>query len=106
VNTAGRSTESRAVTVNAKATKPNGGSILSNARNAHSMKLLIASIALFAASLLSLAFLPGYVVKDIYLHGNLRVLHLHLNTLIFIVLLLAAIAAFLFARFDFTLRVR
>jgi hypothetical protein len=71
------------------------------------MKLLMASIALFAASLLSLAFLSAYVVKDVYLHGHLWVLHLHyLNRVIFIVLLVAAIAAFLFARFDLTLRVR
>jgi hypothetical protein len=70
------------------------------------MKLLIASISLFAASLLSVAFLPAYIVKDVSLHGNLWVLHLHLNRVIFIVLLVAAIAAFLFARFDLTLRVR
>jgi hypothetical protein len=70
------------------------------------MKLLITSIALFAASLVSLAFLPAHLVKGVYLHGNLRILHFHLNRVIFIVLLLAAIAAFLFARFDFTLRVR
>ncbi len=70
------------------------------------MKLLIASIALFAASLLSLAFLPANVVKDVYLHGNLWVLDLHLSRVIFVVLLVAAIAAFLFARFELVLRVR
>jgi hypothetical protein len=33
-------------------------------------------------------------------------IHLHLNWTVFIVLLFAAIAAFLLARFDFTVRVR
>ena len=69
------------------------------------MNLLIASIALFAASLLSLAFLPANVVKGngLHLHGNLWVLDLHLSRVIFVVLLVAAIAAFLFARFELVL---
>lgn len=70
------------------------------------MKLLVASIALFAASLLSLALLPAYVVRNVSLRGNLWVFHLHPNRVAFIVLLLAAIAAFLFARFGFAVRVR
>jgi len=71
-----------------------------------SMKMLIASIALFSVSLVSLAFLPNYAVRNISLRGNLWVLHFHPNRVAFIFLLLAAIVAFLFARFDFVVRVR
>jgi hypothetical protein len=71
-----------------------------------SMKLLIASIALFTASLVSLAFLPSYAVRNVSLRGNLWVLHFHPNRVVFIFLFLAAIAAFLFAGFDFVVRVR
>jgi len=70
------------------------------------MKLLMASVALFAASLLSLAFLPTNVVRNVSLRGNLWVLHLHPNHVVFILLLLAAIAGFLYARFNFVVRVR
>lgn len=70
------------------------------------MKLLIVCVVLFGASLISLVFLPAYVVRDVYLRGNLWVLHLHLNRTVFIVLLAAAIVSFLLARFDFTFRVR
>ncbi len=70
------------------------------------MRLLIVSVVLFAASLFSLAFLPAYVVRDVNLRGHLWVVHLHLNRTVFIVLLAAAIVAFLFARFELTLRVR
>jgi hypothetical protein len=68
--------------------------------------LLIASIALFAASLLSLAFLPAYAVRNVSLRGNLWALHFHPNRVMFIVLLLTAVATFLFARFNFVVRVR
>ena len=64
------------------------------------------SVVLFVTSLLSLAFLPARVVRDVYLRGNLWVIHLHLNRTAFIVLLAAAIVAFLFARFAFTFRIR
>ena len=70
------------------------------------MKLLITSIVLLAASLLSLAFLPAYLVRDVYLRGHFWVLHLYLNRTVFVVLLVAAITAFLFARFQLVLRVR
>ena len=70
------------------------------------MKLLITSIALLAASVLSLVFLPTSVTRDVYLHDHYWVLHLHLNCAVFVVLLLAAIVAFLFARFDLVRRFR
>jgi hypothetical protein len=70
------------------------------------MRLLIVSVVLLAASLFALAFLPAYVVRDVYLRGHLWVVHLHLNRTVFIVLLGASIVAFLFARFDLTVRVR
>jgi hypothetical protein len=70
------------------------------------MKLLIASVLLFTASLMSLAFLPAHAVRNVSFGGNFWVLHFHPNRVVFIFLLLAAIAAFLFARFDFVVRVR
>ena len=70
------------------------------------MKLLIVSVLLVGASLFSLAFLPAYVVRDIYLRGHLWIIHLHLNRTVFIVLLAAAVIAFLFARFELTFRIR
>jgi hypothetical protein len=68
--------------------------------------LLIVSVALFAASLFSLAFLPAYMVKDVYLRGHLWVVHFHLNRTVFIILFVAAIVAFLFARFELTFRIQ
>jgi hypothetical protein len=64
------------------------------------MRLLIISVVLFAASVLSLAVLPAYVVKSFYFWQNLWVVHLHLNRVMFMALLAGAIVAFLCSRFD------
>jgi hypothetical protein len=70
------------------------------------MRLLIVSAVLFAASLLSLAFLPAYLVTDLHLGEHLWVVHFHLNRTVFIILFVAAIIAFLFARFELTFRIQ
>jgi hypothetical protein len=59
---------------------------------------------LFDGSLLALAFLSVYVIKDVLLRGSLWVLRLHLNRTVFMDLSEAALVTFLFARLDFTFR--
>jgi hypothetical protein len=70
------------------------------------MRLLAVSGVLLAASFVSLALLPAYVVRNFHFLEKLWVFHVHLNRFMFCVLLAAAVLLFLFSRFEVVSRIR